>query len=151
MIMASSNEKAYDKSISEQAEELENLTFLGFVPFQIINKEYQNARLFVSTSLSEGFPNTFLQAWQCKVPVVSMYVDPDGVINRYDLGMVSGSRQQFIEDIQSVLNDRLKWSKLSDNATSYVQDNHSVQAAVKSYNKLFNQLGLVTKSQLNYD
>ena len=142
MIMASSNEKAYDKSISEQAKELKNLTFLGFVPFQMINKEYRNARLFVSTSLSEGFPNTFLQAWQCKVPVVSMHVDPDGVIKKHDLGAVSGSRHQLIEDIKSLLKDRLKWSALSDNTARYVQDNHSVQAAVKSYNKLFVQLGL---------
>lgn len=144
MVMASSNKKEYDKYISDQAGELENLTFLGFVPFQKIKKEYRNARLFVSTSLSEGFPNTFLQAWQYRVPVVSMHVDPDGVIEKYGLGAVSGSQQRLLEDIQALINDRLQWEKLSDNAAEYVRDNHSVQATVDSYNKLFIRLGLLT-------
>lgn len=142
MIMAPSNERPDDSFIASQAQSLPNLTYLGFVPFQRIMDEYRGARLFVSTSLSEGFPNTFLQSWQYGTPVVSLHVDPDGVIARHGLGVVSGSMERLVEDVRGLSSNPVDWARLSENAAAYVRNNHSLAAVVDQYCKLFQRLGL---------
>lgn len=142
MIMAPSNDRPDDGFVAQTVKELPNLTYLGFVPFQKIMDEYQGARLFVSTSLSEGFPNTFLQSWQYGTPVVSMHVDPDGVISRHGLGRISGSRERLVDDIRTLYSDKNELASLSKHAIDYVQNNHSLGAVVGRYQNLFSRLGL---------
>jgi len=144
MIMAGSNERPDDAFVSDPAANLPNLEYLGFVPFQKIKDEYSNACLFVSTSKSEGFPNTFLQSWQCGTPVVSLYVDPDGVIDRHGLGVVTGSEQRMVETLRKLMDDANMRQKLAMNSIRYVQNHHSLEAIVAQYRSLFHQLGLAT-------
>jgi glycosyltransferase involved in cell wall biosynthesis len=142
MIMAPSNERPDDAFISAQAQGMPNLAYLGFVPFQRIMEEYRGARLFVSTSLSEGFPNTFLQSWQYGTPVVSLHVDPDGVIARHGLGVVPGSLERLVEDVRRLYENTDECTVLSRNSVTYVQNNHSLAAVVDRYQDLFRSLGL---------
>jgi glycosyltransferase involved in cell wall biosynthesis len=71
--------------IKEQAASLPNLDFLGAVPYAEVNGYFDRSRIFINTSDSEGFPNSFLQAWIRAVPVVSFF-DPDGLIAQHGLG-----------------------------------------------------------------
>ena len=59
---------------SLQAAELKNLDFRGFVRYEKTHELYWRSRLLIHTSLREGFPNVFLQAWECGTPVVSSCV-----------------------------------------------------------------------------
>lgn len=36
----------------------------------------------------EGFPNVFIEAWACGIPVLSLYVDPGSIIERENLGVI---------------------------------------------------------------
>jgi len=76
----------------EQAEEaskkLSNVYFLGSVPPFEMETWFQKAKVFINTSIREGFPNTFLQAWMNGIPVVSLGIDPDHIIEKYGLGIV---------------------------------------------------------------
>jgi len=70
--------------------EAPNLRFLPGLPYRQTERLFAAHRLFVNTSRAEGFPNTFLQAAAAGTPIVSLAVDPDGVIGRYGAGVVCG-------------------------------------------------------------
>ena len=72
-------------AIRDEARTLGNLTFHGRVPYHDVNDFYGRARVFVNTSDTEGFPNSYLQAWVRGTPVIAFF-DPDGVIQREGLG-----------------------------------------------------------------
>lgn len=56
-----------------------NLVWHGRLPVHETARLFARARVFVSTSSVEGFPNTFLQAWANATPVVAHF-DPYGLI-----------------------------------------------------------------------
>jgi glycosyltransferase involved in cell wall biosynthesis len=140
MIMGISPSRSDDGFIRRHLAELPNLEYLGEVPFAEISKHYKSARVFISTSRCEGFPNTFLQAWQYKTPVVSLLVDPDGVIMSNRLGRLSGSVEKMIEDIDELLQNRSLCSELGGCSRNYAYENHSLDSAVQGYCKLFSEL-----------
>lgn len=77
-------------SVRERAARLPNLELLPPRPREEVLGLYDRALAVVSTSLYEGFSNTFLEGWARGVPTLSLRVDPDGVITRRGLGGVAG-------------------------------------------------------------
>src|SRR5680860_260954 len=47
----------------QDVKRLENLSYLGGRPQGEVNAVLARAHIFVNTSVQEGFPNTFIQAW----------------------------------------------------------------------------------------
>lgn len=137
MIMSSSQERPDDLFIKKMSRSLSNFEYIGFVPFRKIMPYYQKAVLFVSTSLREGFPNTFLQSWQYRTPVVSLGIDPDGVIAANNLGMVCGNLDSLCTAISKIMDDSLLMDIMGDNSYQYVQNSHSPEAVFLRYEKLF--------------
>lgn len=68
------------KDIQNASKKIQNLNFLGFVPYNKISDYYKKAIFLVNTSKTEGFPNVFLEAWMHSRPVVSLNVNPGGII-----------------------------------------------------------------------
>ena len=61
----------------------------------------------------EGFPNIFIEAWACGVPVLSLHVDPGGVIKKEGLGEIADGNintlvigNGSISDTQTILPKR---------------------------------------------
>lgn len=125
------SEPAYFESLRSQALKLGNMTFVERVPFKEIGTHFQAARLFVNTSSQEGFPNTFVQAWMQGAPVVSLAVDPGGVMARHGLGITcSGSQASLQQALASLLEDHPLWERLSRNASVYAHDHHDIRRQV---------------------
>jgi glycosyltransferase involved in cell wall biosynthesis len=76
--------------VRSRAARLANLELLPHRPREELLNLYTRAIAVVNTSVFEGFPNTFLEAWARGTPTVSLRIDPDGVIVRNGLGAVSG-------------------------------------------------------------
>lgn len=88
--------------VSARAEALPNVRLTGPCPRRELFSLYGRAVALLNTSEFEGFPNTFLEAWACGVPVLALNVDPDGVIAQHGLGAVAGgSPERLVELAQS--------------------------------------------------
>lgn len=125
----------YYEEIANRAQRYDNLVFLGAVPYVEIGKYFSRARLFLNTSDSEGFPNTFLQSWVRGVPVCSFF-DPDGVIEKNGLGVSPNSFDQMTRCIEMYLNDQ-DGGEWKDNAKAYIKKYHSPASIVDQYISLF--------------
>ncbi len=79
-----------------------NLRIYGHQPFETADALFVETLLFVNTSTSEGFPNTFLQAWRRGVPVLS-FVDPDGLISTKNLGAVAKNYSDMNRKLKMLL------------------------------------------------
>lgn len=85
MVGATTHQSALAERIGAGVGVIPNLYYLGHLSISQVENLFDNAHGLVNTSLVEGFPNTFLQAWSRGMPVFSM-VDPDEFIARFGLG-----------------------------------------------------------------
>lgn len=106
---------------------LNNFEFKGRLDFNETNRIFSQARLFVCTSSSEGFPNTFLQAWSNGVPVVSS-VDPSDVVKQNGMGLICNSVEDMITAIKKLFEDSDYYNYCCDNVRRYFRKAHDADA-----------------------
>jgi len=105
-VMAGELQDEQSKAPLEAAQrDLKNFRYAGFIPSDIVGKLYERAHVFVSTSQSEGFPNTFIQAWQRGVPVLSLDIDPDGLLTRERMGVLAHDMNEMEVQLRRLLSD----------------------------------------------
>lgn len=126
-------------AISARATTLDNLSFKGFVPYQDIDTYFNDALLFVNTSDSEGFPNTFLQSWVRGIPTVS-FVDSGARMNGQPVGVAVKSSEEMIKVVSNLENDAETRSRLGRIAKEYVTLNHSPDRVLDRYQELFREI-----------
>lgn len=134
----SSNEYYY--KIKEEANRIKNLDFIGFVPHDKMNKYYEESSLFINTSSSEGFPNTFLEAWGNHLPIITLGFDPDEIICKYRLGIHSKTFDQMVEDTKTLLKNEKLRKEMGMNSWKYVSKEHDIKKILKEFEKVFDQL-----------
>lgn len=127
------NESDLYNRIEKAARLIPNLKFLGFIPHHKIYKYYKNAIVVVNTSKTEGFPNVFLESWINCVPVISLNIDPDEVICKYNLGFHSNSFDELVTDIRLVANNPQLRELLGKNGRMYVKNEHDLKIIVNKY------------------
>jgi len=126
--------------ICREAETLPNVELTGFVPFMDVEKHFDEGSLLVNTSESEGFPNTFLQAWSRGMPTVSFF-DPDVRWKEHAVGEVVGSLDDMATYVQSLMSDEERWRRVSSVCREYFAVHHSVDRTVDAYEAMFAHLG----------
>jgi glycosyltransferase involved in cell wall biosynthesis len=105
----------------EKLRKFKNVTLLGRLSHRDTLYQIANSKALISTSPMEGFPNIFIEAWACGVPVLSLSFDPGGVIKREQLGNVAdGKLDKLINDMNSIINT----SEFAERSKTYVEHNH---------------------------
>lgn len=105
---------------------LRNLDYLGELDISVVNRHLSGAHVFVNTSVSEGFPNTFVQAWMRRVPVVSLQVDPDNILQREKIGFCSRDLDHVQRNIQRLADDADFRHAMGCRAQQYAFRHHSL-------------------------
>lgn len=135
--------------ISREAAALPNLEMTGFVPFVDVEKCFDDGSLLVNSSVSEGFPNTFLQAWSRGMPTVSFF-DPDVRWKEHRVGEVVGSLDDMVQRVQSLMSDEERWRRASSLCREYFAMHHSVDRAVDAYEAVFDHLGVAAGASIGF-
>ena len=117
----------------------ENVRFLGFKTGGELEKLYENASVFINTSLIEGFPNTLIEAGIHYTPYITFY-DPDDVVQRYELGFRVKDIDEAVQAIETIMESPALMRKMGYNIRRYVVKNHDINKTVEAYEKLFKKL-----------
>lgn len=135
---ATGDEK-YEELVT-RAGTLENLEFIERVAFDEIDSYFRRARVFVNTSSTEGFPNTFVQACKNAVPILSLMVNPDGFLDSHKCGMCANDDSDLLVDMLKRLLNRDKADEIGNSARRYAEENHDIAKIVEKYKILFKDL-----------
>jgi len=115
---------------------LKNLEYKGSCQFEVVIQLLMSSKVLVNTSSWEGFPNSMLDAWSVGVPVVSLQIDPGGVIRHEGLGLVSGNLSQIILDIMKLVVERSLNCEMGSKGQNYVQRVHSLEAVSEGFEQI---------------
>jgi glycosyltransferase involved in cell wall biosynthesis len=113
-----------------QAAAQPNVEFKGFLPLAQAEAWFDRARVLVNTSLYEGMPNVFLQAWARGVPTVATVdvgVPPHRVATTLD---------QLAAEVEAVFEDQSR----GEACRRHFEHTHSSAEVLERYARLFERL-----------
>lgn len=138
MIMNKTHADVFDKVLAERPA---NLTVVERVPHRDIWDYYRRARVFVSTSAYEGFPNTFLQCAVAGVPVASLAVDPEGILSRHGCGLLAGgSLDKLEQDVRALWSDTEFAERHALTFHRYALAHHGLESQVERFESLLKKV-----------
>lgn len=118
--------EAQRRAVARRMAALPNLDYHGILAREQVAELLAGSRVLVNTSAHEGYPNTMLEAWAQGVPVVSLGVDPHGVITSESLGLVSGgSAACLTEQVLRLSRCEELNRRLGGNGFDYVRRTHA--------------------------
>jgi glycosyltransferase involved in cell wall biosynthesis len=117
---------------------LPNLEVAGFQPPAALPDWFARARTLVNTSDVEGFPNTFLEAAASQVPIVSLHVDPNGMLEGGAGRFAKGDEAGLAPAVESMYQDAV-WERHRQ-ACRLVAARHGPDAAARRLAGILEQL-----------
>jgi glycosyltransferase involved in cell wall biosynthesis len=111
--------------LEEAAKSTPNLQLLAPRPRAALGPLIRQAVAIVNTSEFEGLPNTLLEGWARGVPALVLSHDPDGLIERHQLGgFAAGSAERFAALTSQMWSERDDQQDLALRCREFVQREH---------------------------
>jgi glycosyltransferase involved in cell wall biosynthesis len=127
--------------IRTTAQGLPNLELLDPLAHALLPGLIARSVAVVNTSTLEGMPNTFLEAWACGVPVLTLQFDPDAVVARRGLGVAAaGSWERFVAGARELWGSRSDRDEFARRARTHLEEVHSPEAVSASWSALIDEL-----------
>ena len=124
--------KKYDNVIRE-LDSASNFKFLGQLDNNKVNDLLLKSHVLVNTSLSEGFSNTFVQAWLRKVVVISMNSNPNNILTDKKIGFVEASIPKISSRLNFLIEEKKYLKFTAEKAYDYAINHHNID---KELNKV---------------
>lgn len=135
-VVGPADDSKFAKDICDRARKLPNMTLHGAMPRARMPEVYQRATILCCTSVLEGFPNTFLEAWSYGLPVISTF-DPDGLIAERQLGIAAADALGLAAGIRRLIQSSDEWFQVSARARRYYVENHTLDAVMPRFVEIF--------------
>ncbi len=123
LIMSFSNENIHSEILT-RTQSMSNVIIQTYIPFNQVEDAYAKAGLLVNTSVFEGFPNAFLQAAKYGVPILSLNVDPDGMLTEYDCGRSCKGNFEVMKSALIELMAKDIHDRMGTNGLEYIRKYH---------------------------
>lgn len=126
---------AFERSLSEFVQ------FTGRVDENDKINYYRKASLFVSASVNEALSYTFLEAMSCGLPLVSYRNDASDLLIRDGFsGYIVENQNEFVQKVNSLLNNQNRLMEFGKNARQEVVRNYSQKSMFSKYQEVFSHL-----------
>lgn len=132
-------DQAYYREMADLADELPNVEFLGFLPVAAVEPYFDQARVLVNTSLVEGVPNTFLQAWARGVPTIA-FTDTGSRLGDAAVNEVVADAGQGAAAIERMFDDPVHYVRAASRCLAYFNARHGSAGILEQYQRLLDGL-----------
>jgi glycosyltransferase involved in cell wall biosynthesis len=136
-----SNSSEYQREFEKKVAESPNIEYLGYIGNHEIHDYFSKAIALVNTSKYEGFPNTFLEAWRKKTPVVSLNVPVSRFISDNEvIGSVNDDVLKMVGVLENLSNNMGFRRKQAEIAYKYFKNNYSISECSREYSNVLEQV-----------
>ena len=125
MIGRPGDERKY-ADLHRRMQNLDNLSYLGELSQKEVNAEIEKSHILVNTSLFEGFPNTFIQAWMRGLPVVTLGLNTDRLFDAKKIGICEDTFEEMQKTVSNLVTDTLLRENMSKATIEYAEKYHSM-------------------------
>lgn len=115
----------YQDIIEKRINEVQNLSYLGKKSIEEVNQILESSHLLINTSTFEGFPNTFIQAWSRKVPVISLNANPDNIFFTQKIGYCATDYYDMVKLTERLITNEEERKEMGNNAYHHSIHNYS--------------------------
>jgi glycosyltransferase involved in cell wall biosynthesis len=132
MICPKAGDVDFFNELAKVASKIHNLEFIEYVPFQKVQKYFNKAKIFINTSKTEGFPNTFIQAATAGTPILSLGVDPNDILVNHQIGdHAHGNLNLLVAKLKNFLSDKKMLKQYSNKAFAYAKESHDIKKVIE--------------------
>ena len=121
-----------------QLREKPNVLWTGALAYEEVLEKISKTRVLINTSPAEGFPNAILETWSLGKPVVTLTVNPNGLLSGEERpGECAGGDLQVMGSaIRHYLANPSERRLVGERARCHVQSVHSPEQVCRSYETL---------------
>ena len=128
----------YAAELMNAAAKIPNVKAHGRVSREQLDNLFQTSGQLCCTSMLEGFPTTFLEAWRCGLPVVTTF-DPDNIVAREGLGKVVATIDELVTQLRA-LPKNADYARMSAAAKNFFVANYSVEMVSRQFRRAFEEV-----------
>jgi glycosyltransferase involved in cell wall biosynthesis len=111
-----------EKTIAE-CQLADRVHLLGILPQKEIAKHLNQSKLFVMSSLLEGFPKALLEAIACGTPaVVTKACNAEDIIEKVGIAVDESDSKALVKAVEEIIGDEERWKRLSRNCLKVAQE-----------------------------
>ena len=127
VMIGRSDSHRVQRTFNERISKSKQVSYKGELRIEEVNRILAESHVLVNTSLYEGFPNTFIQAWMRKIPVISLNVDPDDMIKDNKIGFHSNTFEQMVTDTKTLIENNKLRKQMAERAQRIALEKFSMK------------------------